>query len=288
MIILRRILLFCLTLTVLTSCKKEVQNIDNIVVTIAPLKHIVASITANDFHIEVLLSPGANPENYEPTPQQLITTSQSHLLFSTGLMDFEKTLVNRIKQNQNVHIVEISQGIPLIEENKNSHHHTVDPHIWTSPNQLKQIATNVYNAIALLYPDSAKYALNYNNLCVSLDSLDYHIRYAFTHSDKKEFLIYHPALSYYARDYGLTQIPLEKEGKEPSAEYLKQLIQLAQAHDLRTILYQKQFSQAAVKAVADILHAKPIEIDPLGEDISAQLLYITKCIATQDETNNNQ
>ena len=277
--ILRRSILLTITL-LLTSCSHEAKYHHNIVVSIAPLKYIVSAITGNDFNIEVLLPPGTNPESYEPTPKQLITTSQAELVFSTGLIDFEKALIDRV-QTQNTHIVNVSKGVALIEEQEVGHAHCIDPHIWTSPLQLKKIATNVYNAIALLYPDSIKYTLNYNDLKRSIDSLDQRIRTSIKQSNSKQFLIYHPALSYYARDYDLIQISLEKEGKEPSAEHLKQFILLAKKNNLSKILYQKQFSQASVQAVADILLAEPVEIDPLGEDIPTHLWHITKCITTK-------
>lgn len=261
-------------------------------VSILPLRFIVEQITGDDFNIEVLVAPGASPETYEPTPAQMISIEKSPIVFVTGLIDFEKQLADKISlQSADNKIINLSAGVDLIEGHcthgdtpAHGHTHGTDPHIWASPRNLKTMALTVYRNIALLYPDSVRYSDNYTALTARLDSLDTAVGERLAASGKKQFIIYHPALTYYARDYGLEQISLEEEGKEPSVERMKAIIAGArQSGGITKIFYQKQFSPATVETLARELGAVCVEIDPLAEDVIANTLEITEKI-TSDGT----
>ena len=82
----------------------------------------------------------------------------------------------------------------------------------------------------------------------------------------KAFMIYHPTLAYLARDYGLEEIAVEHEGKEPTPSGLKSLIDRAKKYNLKVILIQKEHDKKNVSAVVDETGATIMEIDPLSED----------------------
>lgn len=253
----------------------------SLVVSILPLKYLVENITNNDFAIEVLVPPGSSPETYEPTPTQMAAVEESELLFVTGLIDFEQQLSAKIDdQNADKKVVDLSEGIDLIEGScsHQGHGHGVDPHIWSSPRNLKKMAETIYRKVALLYPDSLRYRDNFDRLTTYLDSLDEVLVEMVSNARSKTFIIYHPALTYLARDYGLTQVALEHEGKEPSAEKLKQIIEDARGRWAIRIFYQKQFSPATMETMAREMGAECIEIDPLREDVGENLLYMTGLI----------
>ena len=249
-------------------------------VSIPPLKYIVENITGKDFPIEVLLPPGATPETYEPTPAQMISLSQSQLIFTTGLLDFEQQLSQRLSEiTSENRIVDLSSGITLITGNDaHSHHHGVDPHIWTSPQTLKQMAATAYQKIALLYPDSARYLSNYKDFDKKIDSLDHLMRNRITSSGRKYFLIYHPAFTYMARDYAIEQVSLEDDGKELSADRLRKIVDRARKDGIKKLFYQSQFNQATVATIAAEIGAETVEIDPLEENVIENLFHITKLI----------
>lgn len=250
-------------------------------VSIPPLKYIIESITENDFPIEILLPAGATPETYEPTPAQMTASADSKLIFTTGLLDFEQQLSQRLAQTDaKDRIVNLSENIDLITGHEGHAHHGngVDPHIWTSPKALKQMATTAFQRIALLYPDSVKYIDNYQHLIDRLDSLDNALRTQFAASETKYFLIYHPAYTYLSRDYDIEQLTIEEEGKEPSAEQMRKLIHQARTEKIRILFYQPQFSRAAVSALASEIGAEAIEIDPLQENVIENLSHIAELI----------
>lgn len=265
---------------ILAACNsRSTQNNQSITVTILPIKHIVEQITGTDFNVQTLVPPGASPETYEPTPQQIIKLAQSKYIFSIGLIDFEKQLTSKIEESD-FKVIELCAGIKLIKGTCGHTHHNqgVDPHIWTSPRLLKTMAKTVYSNIIDNYPDSIKYTDNYNKYISRLDSLDNQISKMITDSGIKNFIIYHPALTYYAQDYNIEQITLEHEGKEPTAERLKNIIFDAKSNNTKTILYQNQFSRTTVETVAKDIGAECVEIDPLSENVVTNLIEMTKII----------
>ena len=253
-----------------------------IFVSIAPLKALVSEITGDDFDIEVLVPSGASPESYEPSLRQFAALNNSTLVFSVGLIDFEQNLVSKISDRSKV--IDLSRGIELIEGECSHHHHGhqhahgVDPHIWSSPSTLKVMAANVYEAVHGLYPDSLKYAVRYDALSERLNTLDAAVSEICANAGHRYFVIYHPALTYLARDYGLEQISVEHEGKEPGAKRIAAIIDRARRDGVRKIFYQSQFPKSVVETIAGDIGAEPVEIDPLAEDLFDNLERITRLI----------
>ena len=251
-------------------------------VSILPLRSLVQGIVGDDFDIEVLVPPGASPETFEPTPRQFVGLNKARMVFHVGLIDFETMLLAKIEDQAKV--VNLSRGIELIAgtcshgSHGHTHTHGIDPHVWTSPRALQKMAENAYEAIREAYPDSVKYETNYRLLQQELKALDERTAARIAASDVEYFIIYHPALTYYARDYGLRQIAIEADGKEPSAKQLTQLIRQAREDGVRRILYQSQFPASAVEVIARDIDAEYAEVDPLREDVIANIEEITGII----------
>lgn len=251
-------------------------------VSILPLRSLVQGIVGDDFDIEVLVPPGASPETFEPTPRQFVGLNKARMVFNVGLIDFETTLLAKVEDQAKV--VNLSRGIELIAgtcshgSHGHTHTHGIDPHVWTSPRALQKMAENAYEAIRKAYPDSVKYETNYRLLQQELKALDERTAARIAASDVEYFIIYHPALTYYARDYGLRQIAIEADGKEPSAKQLTQIIRQAREDGVRRILYQSQFPASAVEVIARDIDAQYVEVDPLREDVIANIEEITGII----------
>ena len=251
-------------------------------VSILPLRSLVQGIVGDDFDIEVLVPPGASPETFEPTPRQFVGLNKARMVFNVGLIDFETMLLAKVEDQAKV--VDLSRGIELIAgtcshgSHGHTHTHGIDPHVWTSPRALQKMAENAYEAIREAYPDSVKYETNYRLLQQELKALDERTAARIAASDVEYFIIYHPALTYYARDYGLQQIAIEADGKEPSAKQLTQLIRQAREDGVRRILYQSQFPASAVEVIARDIDAEYAEVDPLREDVIANIEEITGII----------
>lgn len=260
-----------------------------LIVSIAPLKYIVEAITCRDFPVEVLVPEGSSPETYSPTPLQISHIETSPIIFVTGLIDFETELAQRLTNNTrgSTRFADLSKGITLIEgtcsHNHNNisvhpHNHGIDPHIWVSPKQLKIMSENAYNAISAIFPDSTKYHGAYLELLGNIDQVSEYVEQTINNNAITHFFIYHPALTYYANDYGLEQIALEEEGKEPSLSHMKNIVNSAKYHDLKYIMIQREFPRSAVEAIAHDIGAEIVVINPLSEDILHELIAITNVI----------
>ena len=79
-------------------------------------------------------------------------------------------------------------------------------------------------------------------------------------------MAFHPAWSYFAREYGLEQLPIEVEGKAPNPANLKKIIDIARKENIRIIFVQEQFDTNSARAVAAEIGGQVVKIDPLGLD----------------------
>lgn len=281
---MKKIAILFIGIVQLFGCSgREKPADDTLWVTILPLRELIRSITGDDFPIEVLVPPGASPETFEPTARQRASLNGARMVFSVGLIDFERNLLHRTAHSSR--IVDLSEGVEPIAGRcthaGHRHTHGTDPHIWTSPQELRIMAANAYRAIHAAFPDSMKYACNYARLKDRLNDLDRKVKERIERSGATYFLIYHPALTYYARAYGIRQVAVEDEGKEPSARRLATLLGQARRDGIRCILYQKQFPASTVEVIARDLQGRAAEIDPLAENIMDEILTITDLIASQ-------
>ena len=288
---------FCCSLLcalVMAACSQEQNPTGNsLYVSILPLRSIVQEIVGDDLPVEVLVPAGASPETFEPTPKQFQRLNQALLIFNVGLIDFEVSLIDKLHDRSKV--VDLSRGIQLMEgscahgmagseeggthdSEEHTHRHGIDPHVWTSPKALGQMARNAFEAIQSLYPDSVKYRENYERLQRKLQELDVRTREKLEQNRVEYFIVYHPALTYYARDYGIRQVAIETDGKDPSARQLAELIRNARKDGIHKIFYQDQFPRSVVEAVARDMQAECIEIDPLDEQVIENIDRITDLI----------
>lgn len=269
------VLLVMLATAGCTSRRSSVQP--GITVTVAPLRYIAEGITGNDFDINVMVPAGASPETYEPSPSQMMDIENSRIVMAVGLMDFERSLMEKL--GANVDICDLSRGVKLLAGTcSHGHAHGVDPHIWMSPKQLRVMARNAYEAVAAAFPDSAKYGDNYRRLAAEIEALDSLVEARLAESSRRSFVTFHPVYTYYADDYGLRQVALESEGKEPSAVRIKEVIEIARRDSLHTVVCQSQMPSTSVETVAGEIGAKVVMTDPLCSDVRGAILHVTDVI----------
>lgn len=278
---MQKIATFIICALLIVGCTtKSDSGKKTIFVTITPMQSIIEEITAGDFDIEVIVPKGASPETFEPTPKQVTSFSDAEFIFSTGLIDFEQSLVERISGDAEV--VNLSNGIELIagscSHGNHQHKHGVDPHIWTSPRALRTMVTNAHKAIMAHYPDSVKYTEATGRLLERINRLDNYCATRIKAEGVEAMMIYHPAYTYYARDYGIEQIAIEHDGKEPSLRQTTALIEKAKEHGVKAILRQPQYSEDKVRAIANDAGAEIITTDPLAEDILGEIERVTEII----------
>jgi len=264
-----------LLLILLWSCNRSSseQGENIITVTIAPYKYFIKEIAGNDFAVNIMVPSGANPHLYEPYPDQINRLRKSAAYVSNGFLGFEMAWMERFEEiNKTMKKVSAGERIVPIDShhehgNSDSHSETADPHYWVSPKCAFEIARSVKDLVCGLNPDSAKkYEKNYEILLKKIGQADRKADSLFSVLQRRHFLIYHPNLAYLARDYGLVEIAVEYEGKEPPPSRLKELIDLAAKENIKTIFVQKEYDSRNAKAIADETGGEIRVIDPLSEN----------------------
>lgn len=273
--------------SLLCGCNSTTEGDDKktIYVTIAPLRSIVEEITGGDYNVEILVPKGASPESFEPTAKNLMELNDAEQVFSVGLINFEQTLTNSLKDNSR--LVNLSNGIELLAGScshcNHAHAHGIDPHIWTSPRTLKRMVENIGLAMQRVAPDSVKYRDNTDKLIHKLESLDSLCSSELSSNNIRAMMIYHPAFTYFANDYSIEQISVEQDGKEPSPRQLTSLVEKARKYNISKVLIQPQYSKDKLRALATECEAEIVEVDPLSEDIIAEIERVTNIICDGNE-----
>lgn len=293
-------MIFLYTL-LLFSCKQGVksdkseQEKTTLTVTIEPQRYILHQIVEDNFNINTLVPPGTSPETYEPAPSVMVEMSKSDYYFIVGDLGFEKAWSKRlVENNPNVKVIDCSQGIELIEGEE--HHHTdekghthshgsLDPHVWSSPSAVKQLAKNMFNAVVESDPENEEtYFTNYDRFVNKVDSVDKVISDLLTEVPTRSFIIFHPSLGYFANEYNLHQHSIEYEGKSPSPSQIKSLIDIAKKENINTVFIQKGFDIKNAEVIAKEIEADVFEIDPLSYDWDTELIKIAQ-ILSRDKDN---
>lgn len=276
--------------------KSNVEGPRILTVTIEPQRYFLDQIVGDMFTINTLVPPGTSPETYEPAPSVMVDMAKSNVYFMVGDLGFENVWSKRLaKNNPNVTIINCSEGIVRMEGHDHDHdhghdlHHThlhshsgIDPHVWSSPYAVKVFTRNMLNEIVKIDPDNAgTYEANYEILLVKIEKTDSLIRDLLKNVSSKSFIIYHPALGYFARDYGLNQISIEFEGKSPSPSQIKEIVDVARKEKINTIFIERSFDTKNTTVIAHEIGAQVFEIDPLRYEWDVELLRIATILARE-------
>ncbi len=249
-----------------------------IVVSVAPLSTFVERVAGHRVAVQTLVRPGHNPHLYEPTPRQITALANADMFIRTGV-PFEKAWIDRIRGvNPTMSILDVRQGMSPRQEPGHSDAH-LDPHVWTSPPLAKQMAGHIRDALAALDPAYREsYDQGYAALAADLDALDRDIRTQLDTLKNRRFMVYHPAWGYLADTYGLTQIPVEHEGKEPGPKRIKELIDAARRDGTKLIIVQPQFTSKTAATIAQAIGGRIATADPLAIDYTANIRRVIRLI----------
>ena len=252
-------------------CAKEQLDI---FVSIPPQKYLVERIGKEHVNVRAMLRPGDSPETFDPGPRKLVELESAQLYFQIGI-PFETVWIDTIrKRNNKIEVVECCENI------LGSKSLEYDNHVWTSPRNALVIAEQIKNKlIAYDKKNLADYEKNYQSLAADLKQLDADIINALSSRRTSYFIMSHASLSYYAEHYGLTQLSLEKNGKQLGAKSLGKIVEMARRENINTLFVQKQHHSSSEEIFVDELGVRVVEIDPLVEDYIEGLNKLTRVIA---------
>ena len=267
-----------------------------IFVSVVPQKYFAERVGGDQVKVEALIPPGFNHELYEPTAQQISSLAKADLYVRIG-MPFEEAWLPRIQAvNKHMPILDSREGVKLLWMESHAHkQHTLpalgkpvkaseqDPHLWVSPRIVKQMVEQLEKTLAQLRPEQADYfKKNAATFTTELEQLDQELTELFKAKPQLSFMVFHPAWGYLADTYGLKQIPIEAEGKEPGAKALTDLIKQAQQEQVNVVFVQPLFSTKAAEQVAKAINGKVVSVDPMAEDYIPNLRKAARLIAGVD------
>lgn len=273
--------LLLVALMVAAGCGGEKHKPSTPVVTVSiePVRFMVEQIAGPRFAVSTLLPRGSNPETYEPSPRQLMALTDSKAYLMTGELGFEKTHLERLRRNTpKLATYNLSDSIAFVK----THDRQNDPHVWLSPRNAVRMGENICRALCYIDPDGASlYRHNLARFRQRMDSLDHAIHASLAHVPHRSFFILHPALAYFARDYGLKQICVNKDDKEPTPQQMQDLIRRGRSEEVRVFFVQKEFDDNAARPIAKATRSKLITINPLSYDYLGELDRITRNLTIQ-------
>lgn len=279
-------LIYILTLFILSACGNTTQKSEKsiLTVTLEPLRYFTEAIAGDNYEIVSMVPKGSSPESYDPTPQQLVNLSKSQAYFRIGYIGFEQTWMKKLEANcPDMKVYDTSKGIDLIRDKGHwhgDHFHEggVEPHVWNSTQNALIIADNIYQALCELDSTHQEdYQKRLDVLKQTIQQTETNVRTLLENADST-FLIYHPALSYFARDYGLKQVSIEEGGKEPSPAQLKALIETCRNENVHTIFVQQEFDQRNAQLIANELGINIVSINPLSYDWVKEMIRIAEAL----------
>ena len=268
------------------------------VVSILPQKTFVKAIGGDKIDVALMVKPGSSPHSYEPKPSQMRDIAKADIYFSIGV-EFENIWLKKFAyQNEKMKIVNIAKNIKKMNisahhhnkehkdehhEDKNNKHKRKDPHVWTSPANVKIIVQDIYTQLVKIDKENKLYYKNNFDKFISyIDKVDNHIKNILVNIPKNsKFMVFHPAWGYFAYQYNLEQLPIEIEGKSPKPKALTYIIKEAKKQNVKAIFTQPEFSNKVAKTIAEELNIKVIKTSPLSPQWGKNLIKLANAIANK-------
>lgn len=249
---------------------------------VAPQTFFVQRVGGAAVHCEALVAPGQDPHTFEVLPRQMVRLSQARLYFAIG-MPFEAPLLEKARAvAPGLTVIDMAAGIPRLAMELHGHAHAgeaepagghdseegePDPHVWLNPRLAKALAANACRALQQADPAHADdFARNLAALEKDLDEADTRLARRLAPFKGRAFVVFHPAFAYFADAYGLRQIAVEIEGKEPSAQQMTALVELARREHVRVVFAQPHFSDRSARTIAQTVGARVVALNDLAPD----------------------
>lgn len=278
------------------GCTKvtETETIRQVTVSIAPLEYFIRNIGGDSISVNTLMEAGGDPETFQPGMGVMRELSRSGNLLVTGVLPFENKLAADIKGNASGLILGVAgEGIEYMygtHSHGDIHSHgpevageegEPDPHIWGSLRNARIMAANTLRFLKNTYPELSDYLDGrYASLCVRLDSIDKDFSERLRGVDA--FVIWHPSLSYFARDYGMEQIALNPENKETSPLRLKEAAEQAVGHSVKAFFIPEGFPRNRVATLSDAMGVEPTEVNFMDADPERQLRAVVDALTSNN------
>jgi zinc transport system substrate-binding protein len=224
--------------------------------TIMPQKYIIQEIAKEKVEINIMVPPGISPVIYSLKLNQLKKIKNSQVYFTIGV-PFDKKFISKIKEiNPKIEIIDFNKYIKT----------TSNPHTWLSPALLMLQAKVVLDTLIEKDPKNKDFYIhNYTQLISKLTLLE---SKGLKEINQKAFLTFHPSFYYFAKDFHLKELAIQKEGKDPSFSYISKILKKAKELNIKTVIISPEFPKKYAKIIANKIGAKVVIISPLNNPLT--------------------
>lgn len=274
----------------LSACSRRAADKPVLMVSVEPQRAVLERLVGDEFEVASLLGRGSDPENFEPSMGERLRADAAEVYFATGVLPFEE----RLRESSGTRFADTSEGVEFIYgthshaggvhdhdcDDGHGHSGAPDPHYWTSARGAKVIAANMAAVLAKLHPGMAdSISARLNRAVAHYDSLDAALARRLAPVRSRSFAVWHPSLSYFARDYGMRQLTLGAEGKELSARALGEAISRARADSVAVFFYQEAVDSRQAGAMSAGIGSRLVRINPMAYDWEGQLILAADALA---------
>jgi len=269
----------------LSGCisQEEAHSQVKVATTIIPLGEFVQAVGGDRVYVTVLVPPGADPHTFEPSPSQIRDVADADIYVENGV-GLESWMNSILQVNPHMLVIDTSKGVRLITgtsgEDTAEDVNAADPHIWLTPRDAMIQVRNICEGLIQIDPTNKDYYINNrDNYINKLKDLDTYLNTTFAGKKERKFIVLHPAWTYFARDYGLTQIAIEAEEKEPGPRYLAEIVDTAKANNITTVFVEPQYNPKSAEVIANEINGKVVSIDDLATNYIDNLRSVGEKIA---------
>jgi len=251
-----------------------------VMTTIYPVYEFTSKVGGDKIEVSMLVAPGVEPHDWEPTAQDLIKIRSGKLFLyhGTGLEPIDKILNKDVMGE--IKTVEISKGIQALTRNvdaddeedhkkagdKEHQENKLDPHIWLDPVYAQQEVNNIAEALAAIDPQNADYyknnAANYNKELALLDQ-DY--KTGLANLAHKDIITSHSAFAYLANRYNLQQVGIMglSPDAEPTPDKMVKVVNFCREHSIKYIFFESLVSPKLSETIAKATSAELLVLNPI-------------------------
>lgn len=257
-----------------------------VLVSVAPHKFFVEQVTQHTIPVQLMVPAGASSHTYEPSPKQVLSASKADLWFTMGEAFEPKVVRSLTSYNPQMQIVDLRKGVNLIRDGE--HHHccschgnSEDVHYWLSAREAKTQALTIYEALVARYPEKKDiFTQGYTQFIADLDQLDQELTLTLKPVFGRSILVSHPAYGYFIRDYGMKQLSIEFEGKDPTPLQLTTVLRDSRNAQVTKVFVQPQYPSKGASLIAKEINAKVVTLEPYSENYFETMREIAKEFAS--------
>lgn len=252
-----------------------------VLVTVAPYVDMVQALVDKEVTVQLVVPTGYSSHTFEPTPRQMLRASHAQIWFIIGELFETKAIKALQAQNPKLRVVDLRQGLSLLSDHTcKAHSHAADLHIWMSPKMIETQVRLMAKSLEETFPElKEKIERNLKTLLTKLEELDTFIRNTLKDAVGKTIFVSHPAYGYFCREFGLQQVSIEFEGKDPTPRQIVQIVERARKDKITHIFVQEQYSRKASQIIANEIGAEIVVLDPYAENYFPNMQQIATSFA---------